>query len=460
MLLTLVYIFIALFISWVWVDYYRLIDIYHKNDLKFFVGTFLIGCLSVLPVLGIQTYVFEPLHIYLSDGIVNNILYNIFAIGMVEELSKLLLFAVAYSLLRKQYAEPIDLIAYICTIALGFAAVENVMYFRAYGAEIVDDRAILSTVLHMICAAIMGYGIMRYLYHPKKVRKISILLYLFLASLAHGMYDFWLIYKPVASFGWLVTLFFFLYMISVFGVILNNAANNSTFFTYKKVIDSRKVSRRMLFYYLIIFALQFGAIMLESNAVNALINLGSGLFIVGFLVLVCTTRLSRFKLIKNRWNPIPVELPFEYYAMDNYGGRTSRTTIQIRGQAYNEAIVTGFYNEYFKLIPLSSRNSSIKIPRLAFMEKKIFLHRDESFFLIRVYSDDSGRGNGLFMMLKPKMSGTTFTTSKEPIAALLQFDHLENYNDPSLTSSDFKFVEWVILRHVPEELKEKIKFLR
>jgi RsiW-degrading membrane proteinase PrsW (M82 family) len=452
-----IYIFISLFISWVWVDYYRLIDLYHRNDLKYFIGTFLIGCFSVFPVFAIQEYIFDPLHIELTDGLINNVFYNIFAIGLVEELAKLLLFGVAYVLLRSQYAEPIDIIAHICTIALGFAAVENVLYFSTYGAAIVDDRAILSTVLHMICASIIGYGIIRYLYHPKDIKKWSILLFVLLAAAVHGMYDFWLLYKPVQSFGWIVTMVFFLFMISVFAGILNNAANNSTFFTYKKVIDSRKVSKRLLQYYLAIFAMQFFAIVLESNFLNAWLNFGSGIILVGFVVVVSTMRLSRFKLIKNRWNPIRFELPFSYNAIEDYGGRKVQTTMKIRGDSYSEAKVTGFYNEYLRLAPLSPRNSSLKTARLAFIEKKLFLYKDESYFLVRVYGNDQATGNGLFLFLKPKVRGTSFTNRGEPIAALLAIDHLDDYHDPSLKASDFKFIEWVILRPITDELRTQLE---
>ncbi|MES2589880.1 MAG: hypothetical protein V4622_12955 [Bacteroidota bacterium] len=41
------YIFISIFIAWIWVDYFRLIDIYEKDKLKFIIPTFILGGASV-----------------------------------------------------------------------------------------------------------------------------------------------------------------------------------------------------------------------------------------------------------------------------------------------------------------------------------------------------------------------------------------------------------------------------
>ena len=38
------YIIIAVFIAWIWVDYYRLIDIYENEKLNYFILTFVLGC--------------------------------------------------------------------------------------------------------------------------------------------------------------------------------------------------------------------------------------------------------------------------------------------------------------------------------------------------------------------------------------------------------------------------------
>ncbi|MEM9053499.1 MAG: hypothetical protein AAGC47_15700, partial [Bacteroidota bacterium] len=46
------YAFVALWISWVWVDYFRLLDIYEPESLKYVLIMFMLGCCSVFVVFG------------------------------------------------------------------------------------------------------------------------------------------------------------------------------------------------------------------------------------------------------------------------------------------------------------------------------------------------------------------------------------------------------------------------
>lgn len=450
MTMIFIYIAIAIFIAWIWVDYFRLIDIYEKDKLIYFVITFLLGCGSVFVVYGIHYAFLDYTGFQLNGTFFNDFLYCFAGIGMVEELAKLIPFAIMLLIFRKQINEPVDYLAYISTAALGFAAVENVQYFIKDGYMAINGRSILSTVGHMFDSSIIAYGII--LFKFRKYNRGIPLLFFFLAAFAHGFYDFWLVYPGIGHLlGALITILYFLFTISLFAVILNNALNNSSFFSYKKVIDSGNVSTHLIINYLIVFILQFAIHAYFDDLKIAMRLFFGSIITVGFIVLVTSLRLSRFKLIKDRWFPLKFELPFRVLQGEPYGITGTFIKIGVKGDSYNEVAVNIYYEEYFHLCPLSPRISHLEYTRLAFYEKKLFYKNDEAFILAKVYDSDIDKNSSFErMLLKPKTTGTTMYKEKFPIVAVLKIDHLEEIENNKHSFSDFKFVEWGVIMPIPE----------
>lgn len=439
----ILYGIIAIYIAWIWVDYYRLIDIYEKESLKYFILTFLLGCSSVLIVIGLNRYLNDSTF-QLNGDFINDFVYCVFKIGVIEEFAKTVPFIIIYLLFKNQFNEPIDYLVFICISALGFSAAENIKYFYNHGPYIINSRAILSTVGHMFDTSLVAYGIIRYRYRNTPITEI--LLYFFLAALSHGFYDFWLIYDGVSSFGWLITILYFLITISVFAVILNNALNNSTFFTYKKVIDSNKVASRLLTYYSFVFLIQFVLLVYFENITYALHNFFGSLYITGFIVVVATVRLSRFKLIKDKWESVKIELPFSIYTGDSMMNSGSTfVNLRIKGEGYNEAYMNIYYQEYFYLHPVSQRNSYLGSIRLAYIDHKFYLKNDEIFYSVRIFQDENNDAHEL-MLLQPKTFATTMVEDKYPIVGLIKIEKLEDFTIENLSSKDFKFKEWAFLK--------------
>lgn len=434
----------AVFIAWIWVDYYRLIDIYEKESLKYFIITFLLGCLSVLFVLGVDSYLIKDYLFTLNGNFLNDFLYCVINIGMIEELAKLIPFLIVYKLFRNQINEPIDYLVFISISALGFSAVENILYFYKYGPEIINSRAILCSVSHMFSSSLVAYGIIKYKYHPNKKNILSIPIFFALASISHGFYDFWLISEGTTGW-WMVTIFYFMITISIFASILNNSLNNSSFFTYKKVINSTKVSLRLISYYGLVFLIQFAFLVYKENFMYAFSDLTASIFTTGFVIIITCERLSRFKLIQHRWNKVNIELPFSFGAGDPFGMTSSVFRIQIKGDPYSESQISEYYEEFFHLTPLTKRKTYIGNTRIAYIEKKLFLKNDESFYLTKLfYSNDDDKHE--LLLIKPKRKGETMVNDKYPIVAVLKIDHLDDYTDVNLTIKDFKFQEWAFIK--------------
>ncbi|WP_281990959.1 PrsW family intramembrane metalloprotease [Aquimarina aggregata] len=424
------YILIAIFIAWIWVDYFLLIDIYEKDNLGYLILMFLLGASSVLIVFGLEKYFLKHFNFELTNSFINDFIYSVLKIGLVEEISKLIPFLIFYKLFKKQFNEPIDYIIFISVSALGFSAVENIIYFNRNGAGIINGRAILSTVGHMFDTALIGYGIVLYKFKQKPL--IILIIFLFLAALSHGFYDFWLLYESTKKGGIFITILYFLITIEIFSTILNNSLNNSSFFNYKIVIDSNRVYKKLLIYYGLVYLLQTIVLSFSEGLEYALKVLHGSIYFTGFIIVITSKRLSRFKLIKNRWNKVSISFPFTF--------NNSGTGLVIKGDSYNESYISEFYNDYIQIVPLSYRNTYLGDIKNAYIEKKIFLKNDETFYLAKVYQDESNE-NFKNYLLKPKTKGKVKTNDSELIIGLLDIG-VNNLENNKLKFNDFDFLEW------------------
>ena len=119
------------------------------------------------------------------------------AIGPVEEFAKMLPFLVLV-LRLPEMDEPIDGIIYASFVALGYAAVENVMYLDYLTPAEAAARGFAGPVVHMLFASIWGYTI-----GCAHLRGESILRgmaggFLVAAGL-HGLYDFIVLQQSLSA---------------------------------------------------------------------------------------------------------------------------------------------------------------------------------------------------------------------------------------------------------------------
>jgi len=120
--------------------------------------------------------------------------YALFAIGPIEELSKLLPFLLIVLRFRS-LDEPVDGIIYASFIALGFAAVENWQYAEYLTTTQAYARGFASPVIHIVFASIWGHLIAQAHLRQSSVA-LSALAGLGIAAGLHGIYDFIVILNP------------------------------------------------------------------------------------------------------------------------------------------------------------------------------------------------------------------------------------------------------------------------
>lgn len=426
---------VAIFIAWIWVDYFRLIDIYEKESLLHFLLLFFGGALSVFIVFAIDDLI--PVGIFeLNGNAVNDFLFCVFKIGAVEEFAKLVPFALALLLLKKHINEPIDYLAYISTSALGFAAAENVLYFQSHGAQIIIGRSILSAVGHMMFTSFIAYGIILYKYRSEQSTVLHLLFYFLIAAFAHGFYDYWLISASAPTYGILVTIAYFLFNISIYATILNNALNNSEFFTYKKVVNQSKVATRLMIYYAILMLAQTLILAITGTVKNAIENFTASLFTAGFIIVITSVRLSRFKLIKEHWYPLQLTLPFSIVPGNKRYNSRPRAAIRIKGDSYNEAVITSFFDTPAQMLPINNTAPFSIAPFEFTITDKTYLDNETPCFM----AHKNGQRTIEWLLITPISQGKQFTNERHPMVNVFKLAQPQFPSSEKLTPQHSSFI--------------------
>ncbi len=174
-------------------------DRYEKES-KIMLGVaFLLGILVTYPTMKAEAWA-ATLNWENSHNFFKIFFFSLIFVGLTEELAKFICLGIPY--FRKEFNEPLDGIVYSVLIAMGFATCENVLYALDYGLQTTALRAFTAVPAHGAFAVIMGYyvGLSKF----NKRNQIGLLLIgLGLASLVHGIYDFFIL-QPYAE--WLMSL--------------------------------------------------------------------------------------------------------------------------------------------------------------------------------------------------------------------------------------------------------------
>ena len=121
-------------------------------------------------------------------------------IGINEETWK---FLATLRLVKKlpEFDEPIDGMIYAMTVALGFAALENLEYMVRFGAGVLLARSVLSIPVHLACGAIWGYGLARAGLSPSTSSYLQTALpYLLAGAGVHAAFDFFIFLRTWTIF--------------------------------------------------------------------------------------------------------------------------------------------------------------------------------------------------------------------------------------------------------------------
>jgi len=172
-----------------------LADRYDKEPLFLLTKVFLLGALSVIPVLIVENIL---IRINIFQGLLGATFTAFIVAGMTEEYFKrLVVLYTAYN--SKYFNEKLDGIVYCSFSALGFATIENIIYvvFRFSSNYYVGImRGILSVPAHSLFAITMGYYLSLAKYTEEEgLRKKYFLKSLWIPVILHGLFNFILMAK-------------------------------------------------------------------------------------------------------------------------------------------------------------------------------------------------------------------------------------------------------------------------
>jgi RsiW-degrading membrane proteinase PrsW (M82 family) len=156
------------------------------------IGSFFIGAMlyRALGAVGLRRDAF----ILAANDLPGLFTYAVLAIGVIEESAKLIPFLLIVLRFR-EFNEPIDGIVYASFIALGFAAMENLLYLPGLATRAAYARGFAGPVVHMVFASLWGYYVGR-AWLRRRALAATVVVSLGLTACLHGVYDFVVIGMP------------------------------------------------------------------------------------------------------------------------------------------------------------------------------------------------------------------------------------------------------------------------
>lgn len=158
---------------------------------------FAMGIIVCIPAFAVEFYCVVLTR--LTENPLTILISSFFIIGPMEEYLKSLAVDIGGYNKNEKYGLP-QLLAWYFAAAIGFASIENVLYYIAAGSKIFFFRMVLTTLAHIACSGIIGFfmGIF-----PDK-RSLGFALGFFMAMLIHGGYDYSINLWPFSIWGWMV----------------------------------------------------------------------------------------------------------------------------------------------------------------------------------------------------------------------------------------------------------------
>lgn len=311
----------AIMVTGIWLFYIRHLDFFNKEKLKFTVLGFGLGALATFFTFPLSDFITTIFSIeYSSNTFYNLFVYSFLGIGIVEELIKIVPVLIIL-VFTKEIDEPIDLIYYASISALGFAFIENLLYFREISGSVVIGRALTSAVGHMIDASIVIYGIIIWKFRRKN---FSVVIYYFLlGAFAHALYDYFL-FEELLLFFYAAFAFF----IQCWAIMINNAINNSKYFDYSIDYKHDLVKYRLAILLTSLLVVSFLLNGLTQGRINASYSYLNSMVWSGLLIMFYVGYASSFDLFKGYWRPVKFRFSSpSTEAMPGMRGYSSLTSI-------------------------------------------------------------------------------------------------------------------------------------
>ncbi|MCG8412098.1 MAG: PrsW family intramembrane metalloprotease [Bacteroidales bacterium] len=416
----------ALLIMLSWLFYLRRIDIYEPEKWKHIILIFILGIIfsELTFLLGDLNSIFIGFD--LNGKVLNDLIYCIVGIGVVEEFVKILP-VILILRLTKAVNEPVDYLVYGSVSALGFAFAENLLYFNNYGPEIITGRALTAVVFHMFLTALASYGLMLNKYKAGRGLLSDFTKLFLLAAIIHGLYDFVLINKVFSKFS-LLSVVILVFSLSFFNTLISNALSNSEFFDESIQLNKRKLQNYLIYSLSSIFMFQYLAVSIKLGSEAGLESLRNSVISGGYLIIFISANLGTINIKYRKWKPLQIKFPrFTLKSNNNYDN------------------VIG---EEFEIEAVSKNRDLERIfPNKGKIIRKETVSENPEWYLFELNNHTELQDfNGRFILIKSKLPDESIKIGQWTEVAVFVFISDEKINQDLKLREDFLFKGWARLR--------------
>jgi len=176
--------------------------------LAFYVAAFALGVLSIAPTVALITVEEIKLRLVETGDAARDILFFVFGVGLREEASKLLMFAMLLPLLRK-WGDKLDVLVGGAMVGLGFAAEENLGYLASGDLHTALGRFLTANFLHIAMTGVLATALDELVTDPEGQAAEFSRTALLVIGL-HGAYDFLLSHEEFGGSFMAMAVFIFL----------------------------------------------------------------------------------------------------------------------------------------------------------------------------------------------------------------------------------------------------------
>lgn len=204
-LMIIVYALLAgLLPALLWLWFWLREDSLHPEPKKLLAISFICGAISIVIAIILEKYV---------QNLIFSSTYRYIVWAAIEEMVKFFIVCII-ALPSKYLDEPIDIMIYCITVALGFSALENTLFILSplssgeFASTIITGnlRFIGATLVHIVSTASIGFMIGLVYYHSKFTKIIFAILGIILSVTLHASFNLAIINGTATStlkiFGW------------------------------------------------------------------------------------------------------------------------------------------------------------------------------------------------------------------------------------------------------------------
>jgi len=189
----------------IWLLFYLREDAHPEPKLLLLLS-FVGGMISAIVAVAAEIlFVGKEAMIALQAGNDRTALVVFLAIALIEEYAKYA--AIKFLVMRrKEFDEPVDAMIYMMTAALGFAALENVLFtfplFREnlfLGLEVATNRFLGANLLHALSSGIVGFFLARAFFSPHRHYFVGI--GIIVATVLHALFNYLILIREAIPQG-------------------------------------------------------------------------------------------------------------------------------------------------------------------------------------------------------------------------------------------------------------------